>query len=532
MNTPSISYDDVPYLNLSFQNSFPAHLGLLATLMGLNPAPPERCRVLELGCAAGANLLPMAYALPDSVFVGIDLSQVQIDAGQSLVQELGLKNLLLEQMNITEIGPGFGEFDYILAHGVLSWVPEHVQRHIMAICRDCLAPHGVAYISYNTEPGWRPLHVLRDILLYHTRNEHDPRRRAAMARHMLGLLADNETMLNPPYSVALRAYAHFLRHELDTIGPGSDAYLLHDLMESVNRPFLFADLMELAQAYGLQYLAESEFASSMTTDLPREITEKLHAYAGNIVELEQYLDFLRNRMFRMTLFCRADAPVSRSMRPERLRNAWVSSLGRPMSANPDLAGSKVERFHSPNGAQFASDHPVTKAAMLHLHDIWPQGLQLPELLRQAYERLGSIPGDPQQRERDATLLAGNMLQAFCYSQRLVGLHAYLPSFTSAAGTHPTASAVARMQVRETHSVTNLRHERVGLDDVSARLLPYLDGTRTQAELETLLAEWVATGELVLESETKAEHEAAELLDPRRLLERALHSLVRRALLVG
>jgi len=117
------SYDQTPYPNLSYSQSHPDRLATVATLLGMSPAAVERCRVLELGCAGGGNLIPMAYGLPESQFVGIDISARQIAEGQSVVAALGLKNITFKQMDIMEIGADLGQFDYIIAHGVYSWVP-------------------------------------------------------------------------------------------------------------------------------------------------------------------------------------------------------------------------------------------------------------------------------------------------------------------------------------------------------------------------------------------------------------------------
>jgi tRNA G46 methylase TrmB len=74
----------------------PDRLATLATLFGLRPAPPQRCRVLELGCGDGGNLIPMALALPDASFVGVDAAPKAIARGQGVVAELGLANVTLE----------------------------------------------------------------------------------------------------------------------------------------------------------------------------------------------------------------------------------------------------------------------------------------------------------------------------------------------------------------------------------------------------------------------------------------------------
>ncbi|RPI58997.1 MAG: class I SAM-dependent methyltransferase, partial [Chloroflexi bacterium] len=138
------SYDRLPYPSLSYPQTHPDRLATLATLLGMSPAPVERCRVLEMGCAGGGNLLPMADGLPGSEFVGIDASAVQIAAGQGAVAALGLANLSLRHLDILDVDESLGRFDYILVHGVYSWVPPEVQNKILTVCKENLAPQGVA----------------------------------------------------------------------------------------------------------------------------------------------------------------------------------------------------------------------------------------------------------------------------------------------------------------------------------------------------------------------------------------------------
>ena len=145
-------YDEVPYPSLSYAQTHPDRLATIATLLGLQPAPVTHCRVLELGCAGGGNLLPMAQGLPGSEFVGLDVSEAQITAGQTLRQALGLNNLTLTQMDILDVPAGLGQFDYIIAHGIYSWVPPQVRDKVLQVCQDHLAPQGVAYVSYNCYP--------------------------------------------------------------------------------------------------------------------------------------------------------------------------------------------------------------------------------------------------------------------------------------------------------------------------------------------------------------------------------------------
>jgi len=157
---PLNSYDAVPYPSTPYRGTHPDTLATLGTLVGMKPAPIDSCRVLELGCSDGGNLLPMAYSLPGSEFVGIDGSARQIELGLATLEALGLKNVTLKQMNLLDVGDQFGKFDYIIAHGIYSWVPPDVQDKILEICHCLLKPQGLAFVSYNTLPGWRTLSVI------------------------------------------------------------------------------------------------------------------------------------------------------------------------------------------------------------------------------------------------------------------------------------------------------------------------------------------------------------------------------------
>jgi SAM-dependent methyltransferase len=187
--SPRTSYDEVPYDSYPFPQTHPDRLATIATLLGLQPAPVEHCRALELGCAAGGNLIPMALTLPDSTFLGIDLSARQIDDGRQTVAALGLTNIELRQLSILDVDASFGRFDYLICHGVFSWVPAAVQEKILAICAAHLAPHGVAYISYNTYPGWHLRGMIRDMMLYHAQQFREPAVRVRQARNLLDFLA-------------------------------------------------------------------------------------------------------------------------------------------------------------------------------------------------------------------------------------------------------------------------------------------------------------------------------------------------------
>jgi len=191
IESQSTSYDEIPYPAAAYRQSHIARLETLAKLFGMAPVDIRHSRVLELGCADGANLIPMACALPESTFLGVDVSTRQIKAGQEIIAALGLTNIELLQCDIRHIDQSFGVFDYVIAHGVYSWVPPEVQDKILSICSEYLRDHGVAYVSYNTFPGWRMRGMLRDMMVYHARKFNDPKEQIEQARALIQWLGES-----------------------------------------------------------------------------------------------------------------------------------------------------------------------------------------------------------------------------------------------------------------------------------------------------------------------------------------------------
>lgn len=540
MSEPTVrnAYDQVPYPGLSYSHTSPDRLATIATLLGMEPAPVEHCRVLELGCAGGGNLIPLAYALPESRFVGIDYSGAQIDVGRENVRALGLQNIVLEQRDILDVDRRLGEFDYIIAHGVFSWVPPQVQERLLSICKENLAANGVAYVSYNTYPGWRQLGVIREMMLYHTREIDDPQARAAQARALLNFLAEAVPSDSGAYGSLLNMYARLLQGEFKGSGERGDALLLHDELEEINQPLYFHQFAEQVERHGLQYLGDAEFHTMVNSNFAPPVSDALGRMSRDVIELEQYMDFLRDRTFRRSLLCHDRVRLNRTLRPELVSPFYIASHTRPEPDADAVHSVQVARFHAGSGAILSTDHPATKEAMLYLAEIWPRAIALEPLLDAARARLG-LNGDRADPDRvaDAYVLSANILQAYSYSDTLVDLRTRRPEPVLAVSERPVASPVARLQAREISKVTNLCHDRVDLDELDRYLIQYLDGHHRCADMvEALIAGPVADGRLTV---APAPGEAGSEPDGRAMrdilaegVEKRLQWLARASLLVG
>jgi SAM-dependent methyltransferase len=479
------SYDEVAYPSFSFAQTHPDRVGAIATLFGMSPAPVERCRVLELGCGNGSNLIPMAFCMPGSRFTGVDLAASQIETGVAWVAGLGLPNIDLRPVDLMEITRDFGEFDYIIAHGLYSWVPPEVREKIFEIARENLAPQGVAYVSYNTFPGGHLRRMVREILLYHVRDIHDPAERIreslALARHISNWkhAKDNERDL--------------LRDEFARLLKYDPHHFYHDDLADYNSPVYFHDFMEQAARHGLQYLAEADFYEMHPPPaVPDEPDPPRLPSPDDRVEFEQYLDFLRCRRFRQTLVCRADVALDRWASPARLKGLYLASPLRADSGKPDLGPGKIERFVGPKNSQVETDFPAAKAALALLGEIYPSSLRFEDLLKRsrALAAAGQTNGDDWP-EQIATGLAGMLLKL--YAVNAVEISAGPPRFTVDLSARPVASRLVREQLKTGQVVVNQLHRQVEIRDEKARLLLRLaDGTRDLAALRGELAATLRT----------------------------------------
>jgi methyltransferase-like protein/SAM-dependent methyltransferase len=484
------SYDLIPYPNYSFPQTHPDRAAVIATLLGLSPVPVQNCRVLELGCAAGSNLIPMAEDLPHSAFVGIDLSQRQIDEGIKEIAELGLSNIELRRQSILDFEPG-SQFDYILCHGVFSWVPPNVQERILAICRDCLTANGIAYVSYNTLPGWHMRGMIRDMMLYHGRRFSDPREQISRARGLLDFLVASIPMEENPY-------AQFLRAELELLRRQPDSYLFHDHLEEHNSPLYFHQFVEQAASHGLRYLADVSLGTMALRNFPQQVGEALQRASTDFIQIEQYMDFLRNRSFRQTLLCRLQHTPNYHVKREALTGLFMGSSLRPLSPSPNLNPDVRETFRGPSGSTATTPYPIVKAALSVLGDIWPQFLPVEELCSQARAKLqaSAIQGMATSGE-DELRIKDDFLHLFMIADDLVEFRLRRLSATRQPGPLPLARPLARWQARSGRAVTNLRHESLVLDEFGREALQRLDGQHPRQAVAQELAALVAIGHLTV-----------------------------------
>lgn len=505
------SYENSPYPYLGYQQTHPDTSATVARILGLNPVDVEHCRVLEVGCAVGGNILPMAYALPESQFVGIDISPGQIEAGQAIIEALGLTNIELKTMDILNANEStLGKFDYIIAHGVYSWVPEHVRDRLLAMCRELLTDNGIANISYNVLPGWHMMGMIRDMMLHHTRNDGSPDDKVKKSRELIDFLVGAVPKLNKGNVSFYSSYRDFLEGYDQFVSKGRDdssfpaSLLLHDEIAHVNQPVYFHQFNDHIDQHDLQYVSEANLSKVMPTNLPQDVAQKLLGMSNNIIDMEQYMDFLYNRTFRQTLICHVERDVNRrlSADAELMSGFYMASNANLTTPNAMLSDTGVARWKGNDGAEFATDHPVTKHAMAYLLDQFPQSIAFLDLYRQAMKNAYMQLPDDTTQQQDAMVLAANLIQMFTYSDTLVEFHTIPTRCTTKISDSPMVSPVARLLVERGYTtVSNMRHQRVQLEPLACIILPMLDGQHSQRAIASHLKNLVNEGKISLESAT-------------------------------
>jgi methyltransferase-like protein/2-polyprenyl-3-methyl-5-hydroxy-6-metoxy-1,4-benzoquinol methylase len=475
------SYDDLPYPSHTYAESGVDHLAVRAILSGLEPSPLETCRVLELGCGQGLNLLALAGYYPQAEFVGVDAAAQPIEAAQQLAQQFQLNNLNFHHLNLEAIPAEWGQFDYVIAHGVYSWVSPETQTALLKICKQHLKPQGVVYISYNVYPGWHINTALRDLMFFHTRQQTDTHQRAQQARQLLAYLAEN-------LPIESNYFAQYLRQLHTTLSQTSNGYLGHDFLAHYNRPCYFTEFVAQAETAGLQYLANADF--NTPSDLPETVEQYLLSLTNTPLESEQYLDFVSNNPFRRTLLCHKEHQLNRSLNRESLPRLRLASAVQASQTPLDIHSRETITFQGPNGVALSTAQPLTKAALQYLADMWPLAVPYPELLKAAQTRLGASPSQAEHRDFDT-----NLLLAHAHHYQLIDFHASSPRLAAAISKKPLANPALRHLAQNLGPLTNAYHRRVGLTKPGYHLLAALNGQRTHSDLKAILHNLVQQGEM-------------------------------------
>ncbi len=469
------SYDDIPYESNPFSDTSPSHLASVARLFGLSTIDTTKARVLELGCSSGGNIIPHAVRNPKSEYIGVDLSKVQIDKGQKKINALKLNNIKLKHISISDINADFGKFDYIIAHGVFSWIPEEVQQDILRICSQNLSSKGIAFISYNVYPGWKVKEVVRDAMMLRGSTQNDPYQKLAHARGMINFLHE--------MAVPNSMMQSLINSEIDLIRNANPYYLAHEYLEHYNQPYYFKDFIAKAEAHDLCYVSEAEVSTIFPSNLGQKVAAPLLQECGHSqILLEQYMDFVKNRPFRQTILTHKNRAnkINYKIQAEDIKE--FEYFGR-YSTKLEVQGNTADGFdHLPleftnqRGIKLNVSQPIEKAALITISEAAPNSINFRQIVQGAQKRLGSKL--PTHNDVICSLLEQLIIKG------LIKFTLTPANANSKIDEKPLVEKSVRYDAENQPQVgtANLWHDPLKLELVQQHILPKLDGNHNKEQI--------------------------------------------------
>lgn len=459
-------YDQVPYLSQVYELTNPDRIETVARLYGLQPPSCCSARILEIGCGDGTNVRNLAYLYPGSQIVGFDLAATMIEKGRASLAELGLHNIELHCRNILEIDSSYGEFDFIICHGIYSWIPEEVRRKVLSICATNLSPRGVAYISYNTYPGWHARGLVRAMMITGAMQGQGYTERLRHARYSIELYLSTLQSETTPY-------AEMVRKELIRARGCPDWYLFHDYLSEINHPFFLSEFVESLSDTGLRYVGDVDVARMNDLAFPQGVRELLVQRGDSRVEIEQSLDYLRNNSFRRSLLVRNTQQPDERVLPERLLPLWIGSS---IQAVDHATNHEGRLYAHQSGMQLRVPlGGMLDLALTVLGGAWPRLLCVEDLFHSLVRQRQTAPASPEAQRLQTEFLSFLLNGVY---RGFIRVHSNPLACGSDVSGAITASACARSEAVSSDRVSSLRHHCVQVSDFERSLLALLDGTRT------------------------------------------------------
>jgi methyltransferase-like protein/2-polyprenyl-3-methyl-5-hydroxy-6-metoxy-1,4-benzoquinol methylase len=480
------AYDVTQYESYPYSQTHPEHLYTIARLFGLDVPHYSSGRILELGCAAGGNIIPIAFNYPDSRVVGVDFSKKQVDAGIKQISDLGLENITIRHNSLADIDESFGKFNYIICHGVFSWVPKDIQEKILAVIRDNLSDNGVAYVSYNTLPGWNIVKSYRDMMRYHIKDFDTLEEKAGQARSILKFMVEGQ-------EDSTSAYAQFLQTEYDLLAGRSDSYLLHDHLAEHNLPVYFYEFMQEAKKHDLFYLGDTPVSNMFANNLPENVSQKLGELT-DLVQSGQYMDFFRNQRFRCTILCSREAGISnisRNLRADVIEMFYLTfDRVQQYNSEAEMLSDEFEITYELNGEVLSMDDPVTKAALKILNENKLKPLAFDDLCKKIMTTTGLNDYNKVRHHLNEEL---NLMRLV--SAGIIGIHSEPGNYIIEASSQPCVSKLARYQAVSQNWVTTQRHETVSLNLFERTMIQYMDGEQSYLQIFEKMCQHIVEGDL-------------------------------------
>ncbi len=486
----TFGYDLVPYIGRSYGNTHPEHLYCLGRLRGIDTVPMKNMRVLEIGCSTGGNILPIAMRYPEASIYGIDPAEKEINIAEENVKKLGVKNCTFKAIPAEEIKKDFGKFDYIICHGVYSWIPDVARVAIMKACQTLLSENGLAVISYNCKPGWNFLNTVFELSLFHTRNIRDPHLSIQQTRQAIHFIADN--------AIGNKSYTDYFRSHADQLGDRADHYLFHEHLSPDNRALYFTEFMDSAKEHNLTYVCETNDSYSDDLSYFKPDARKFLTTVPDRIVRDQYIDYLISRQFRSTVICLNDCKPSMDIKQAVYKELYYRPTYQLTEQDKD--GKKVLNARGKTFG-FNVENKNMEAILRSLRKSKETGLNFEEWVSEAQAQDVGSDFDKASWEK----FLANQLQVLI-NKGFVRAWPMQPEAINTIEDKPKVFNYVRNfnSDEDANSASNYFGDSLGTLSKQVRLiLPYLDGKHDRAKLAEIVQAAILDGELLLPNDLMA-----------------------------
>jgi SAM-dependent methyltransferase len=472
--TERFAYDAVPYDTEANPEAHPRSMATFARLLGRTPAAPSTARVLEIGCGDGEHLIAAASYLPRARFVGFDLAADAVARGTEAARGAGVVNVALLHRDVRDVaaaglGPIGGAFDYVVAHGVYSWVPEAIRDDVLAVIRSALAPDGIGFLSVNALPGWTLRRALRGLMREASADVDEPAAKVRAALRLVDDLAAAGASAPGFVGVLAKAAEDYRAHVTKATPPDApfSRYVFHDLLADCNDPFSVAELSERLRTAGLRILCETPFSPARAGDF-RDLAEDM-ARTGS--------------PFLQVLVCRDDGSGDGEEGGDGEEDDSPRSCSDGRASALSLGAIRTMELWADLAPLPGGGYRTTTGALLRA----PPGAPLARAAAAApgFVSVSSLAGDLAD-EASIARLEHDLFVAFCQGVLLLATEA---ATIRGASDTPRADAHVRARARDalargarTAVLTSALHRSYRVPDAELRVVVELDGRATVAEI--------------------------------------------------
>jgi SAM-dependent methyltransferase len=317
---------DTVYTRNTYPEVYPARLAI-ATLAGgqLPPDIDRPFRYADLGCGLGLTTTMIAATHPWAEVWGFDFNPAHIDAARRLADAAELTNLYFEEISFQDLarrGPAdLPMFDFMVSHGVISWIAPEVRAALMAVIGQRLKPGGLAYLGYNTDPGNAalvPMQKLMRLLVNAGKEPSDQAAKTAVA--YLNVLKSSGARYFTNNPLAAR--------RLDDMATYDPHYVAHEFANQHWVSLMFHEVAAEMAAAKCRFVGPSSPALAMDfVSVPAEMQTLVSETTDPMLK-EVLRDIGSCNTFRHDVFRRGIAPVSANEVARRLEMwefAWIGS---------------------------------------------------------------------------------------------------------------------------------------------------------------------------------------------------------------